>query len=143
MLCHNFSPVKSLAGSAVPDTLGSAGAQSEDLQSEEVRALLQAVPEFTPRYLGLVEEADGHPGNNEAFSELADFVAELASGLEQFRPLLVRCLSAIERVAEVSEDAEELVGWCFLDYLSLDARRAVIPWLGPSTLSILETIEDP
>ena len=51
--------------------------------------------------------------------------------------------TAIERVAEASEDAEELVGWCFLDYLSLDTRRAVIPRLGPSTLSILETIEDP
>jgi hypothetical protein len=139
--------MKSAGGSAVPNILGAAsdaGEHSEDgAQSEEVRALLQAVPEFTPRYLDLVEEADGHLGSNEAFSELADFVAELASGLEQFRPLLVRCLSAIERVAEASEDAEELVGWCFLDYLSLDARRAVIPWLGPSTLSILETIEDP
>jgi hypothetical protein len=120
-----------------------AGAQSEEVQSEEVRAVLQAVPEFSQRYLELVEEADGHPGSNEAFSELADFVAELASGLEQFRPLLVRCLSAIERVAAASDDAEELVGWCFLDYLSLDTRRAVIPWLGPSTLSILETIENP
>jgi hypothetical protein len=132
--------MESPAGSAVPDTL--CAASEDGAQSEEVKALLQAVPEFTPRYLELVEEADGHPGSNEAFSELADFVAELASGLEQFRPLLVRCLSAIERVAVASEDAEELVGWCFLDYLSLDARRAVIRWLGPSTLSILETIED-
>ncbi len=124
-----------------PDTLRATGDPEE--RSEEVRALLKAVPEFTHRYLELVEEADGHPGTNEAFSELADYVAELASGVEQFRPLLVRCLSAVEGVAAASADAEELVGWCFLDYLSLDTRRAVLPWLGPSTISILEAIEDP
>jgi hypothetical protein len=112
-------------------------------QSHEVTVLLRAVPEFTERYLELVEESDGHPGTNEAFSELAAYVDELASGLEQFRPLLVRCLSAIEQLATVSEDAEELVGWCFLDYLSLDTRRAVLPWLGPDTLAILEEIENP
>ena len=114
-----------------------------DARTEEVEALLSAVPEFAERYLQLVQDADGNPGANEAFSELADYVAELASGLEQFRPLLVKCLSAVEHVAAVSEDAEELVGWCFLDYLSIDTRRAVLPWLGPSTLSILEEIENP
>jgi hypothetical protein len=111
--------------------------------SGEVTTLLRTCPEFTPRYLELVHGADGDPGANEAFSELADFVTELASGLEQFRPLLVRCLSAIEGVAEASDDAEELIGWCFLDYLSLDTRRVVLPWMGPNTLSILEAIENP
>jgi hypothetical protein len=111
--------------------------------SAEVTMILQTVPEFADRYLGLVEDADGHPGANEAFSELADYVSELASRLEQFQPLLARCLSAVEQVATASEDAEELVGWCFLDYLPPDARRAVMPWLGPCTISILETIENP
>jgi hypothetical protein len=115
----------------------------EEARSGDVTTLLRELPEFKPRYLELVGDADGEPGANEAFSELADFVTELASGLEQFRPLIVRCLSAIEGVAEASDDAEELVGWCFLDYLSLDTRRVVIPWMGPSTLSILETIENP
>jgi hypothetical protein len=114
-----------------------------EARSREVASLLQTLPEFTPRYLELVHGADGDPGANEAFSELADFVTELVAGLEQFRPLLVRCLSAIEGVAEVSDDAEELVGWCFLDYLSLDTRRVVLPWMGPNTLSILEAIENP
>jgi len=114
-----------------------------DTRTEEVAALLREVPEFAERYLRLVQESDGHPGANETFSELADYVGGLARGLEQFRPLLVRCLGAVEQVAAFSEDAEELVGWCFLDYLSLDTRRAVVPWLGPSTLSILEEIESP
>ena len=124
-----------------PHTL--CAASDPERRSGEVTALLQAVPEFTQCYLDLVDEADGHPGTNDAFCELADYVAELASGLEQFRPVLVRCLAAIEGVAATSDDAEELVGWCFLDYLSLDTRRAALPWMGPSTLSILEAIENP
>jgi hypothetical protein len=110
---------------------------------EEVSALLQAVPEFVARYVELVEQADGDPGAEEAFSELAEYVSELARGLEEVRPLLARCLQAVEEVAGISDNAEELVGWSFLDYLSLDTRRAVLPWLGPRTLGILESIESP
>lgn len=127
----------------VPINLPLRSDNDPEAPSREVTALLEAVPEFTDRYLELVEEADGHPGTNDAFSALAEYVAELAFRLEQFRPLLVRCLTAVEGVAAVSDDAEELVGWSFLDYLSLDARRAVLPWMGPVTLSILEAIEDP
>jgi hypothetical protein len=112
-------------------------------RSSEVEILLAAVPEFRSRYLELVELADDDPGATDAFSELADFVAELASGLEEFRPLLTRCLNAVERVASDSDEAEELVGWSFLDYLPLETRRIVLPWLGPSTLAVLEAIEDP
>ncbi len=83
------------------------------------------------------------PGRQRRSASLLKFVAELAAGIEQFRPLLTRCLTAVEQVASTSEDAEELVGWSFLDYLSLDTRRAVLPWLGPSTLAVLEAIEDP
>jgi hypothetical protein len=109
----------------------------------EVRTLLREVPEFADRYLDLVEAADGLPGENEAFCALAEFVSELASGMENFQPVLTRCLGAVERVASSSEDAEELIGWSFLDYLSLDARRALLPWFGPRTFAMLETIEDP
>lgn len=105
--------------------------------------VLEAVPEFVGRYLELVELADDDPGAAEAFCELAEFVAELASGVERYRPVLTRCLAAVEQVACGSDDAEELVGWSFLDYLSLDARRMLLPWLGPSTLAVLEAIEDP
>jgi hypothetical protein len=109
----------------------------------EVKTLLREVPEFADRYLDLVEAADGLPGENEAFCALAEFVSELAVGLENFRPVLTRCLGAVEQVASTSEDAEELIGWSFLDYLSLDARRALLPWFGPRTFAMLEAIEDP
>ena len=124
-----------------PPTL--CGASESAAGQREVAVLLRGVPEFAGRYLELVELADGIPGANEAFADLAEYVAELVTGLEQFRPVLSKCLSAIEEVATTSDDAEELVGWSFLDYLSIDARRALLPNLGPRTLSILEAIENP
>src|ERR1700726_4619495 len=77
-------------------------------RSSEVDILLAAVPEFRGRYLELVEAADDDPGATDAFSELADFVAELAKGLEELRPVLTRCLNAVEKVACGSDEAEEL-----------------------------------
>jgi len=112
-------------------------------RSAEVTTLIEAVPEFLGRYIELVQLADDDPGSTETFCEIADFVEELTVGLEQFRPLLTRCLAAVEEVASTSDDAEELVGWSFLDYLSADTRRIVLPWLGPRTLAVLESIEDP
>ena len=81
---------------------------------------------------------DGDPGAAAAFVELADYVSGLAEAVEQFRPALVRCLSAIETVAETSEDAEELIVWCLFDNLSPDDVRRLEPWLGPHTRSLLD-----
>jgi hypothetical protein len=111
--------------------------------SEEVAELLRAVPEFSDRYLELVEDADDHPGAQATFAELADYVEGLAFGLESLRPILLRCLEAVEHVASTSEDAEELVGWSFLDELSIEARSALLSYLGTQTLAILESVEDP
>jgi hypothetical protein len=112
-------------------------------EDDEVRILLEAVPEFISRYLELVADADDDPGANQTFTELAEYVSELARGLETFGPVLQRCFAAIEQVAETSDDAEDLIGWSFLDYLSLDARRAMLRWFGPRTLAILEAVEEP
>jgi hypothetical protein len=137
-MSHSLSQVSDDA----PPSLSDAG-KSPPARAAEVETLLAAVPEFLGRYAELVELADDDPGANEAFCELADFVAELAAGLEQFRPVLTRCLEAVENVAADSDEAEELVGWSFLDYLPIETRRILLPWLGPSTLSVLEAIEDP
>jgi hypothetical protein len=136
MLFHSLTHVNR-------ETILQVSGPDDPTMPEASAALLRAVPEFGERYMELVEQADGHPGEEEALSEFAAFVEELASGLEQFRPVLSRCFAAVEQVAGSSDDAEELVGWSFLDYLSIDARRAVLPWLGPNTLGVLEAIEDP
>jgi hypothetical protein len=112
-------------------------------EDDEVRVVLEAVPEFVSRYLELVAEADDEPGPDQTFTELAEYVSELARGFERFSPVLQRCFAAIEQVAETSDDAEDLIGWSFLDYVSLEARRAMLPWFGPRTLAILEAVEEP
>lgn len=104
-------------------------------------AVLAALPEFVPRYLGLVEAADGDPGAAAAFTELADHASGLVAGIECFRPALVRCLAAVERVSHDSPDGEDLVAWAFLDSLSPDDRRNLSPWLGPHTRGLLDGVE--
>jgi len=111
--------------------------------SEEVAELLRALPEFADRYLELVDDADDLPGAEATFTELADYVEALAFGVENLRPILLRCLDAVERVASTSEDAEELIGWSFLDELSIEARSVLLPYFGPDTLEILESVENP
>jgi hypothetical protein len=110
---------------------------------EEVRHVLEALPEFVSRYLELVADADDHPGGYQTFTELADYVSELAGAIATFGPVLQRCFDAVELVAGTSDDAEELVGWSFLDSLSLDTRQGLLPWFGPRTLAILERVENP
>ncbi len=107
----------------------------------EVTTVLTAVPEFLGRFLEMVEDADGDPGAPAAFSELADFVASLISRPAPSLPVLARCLAGVEQVARESEDAEELVGWSFLDSLSLEDLVRIGPWLGPRTLSLASELE--
>jgi len=106
-----------------------------------VVAVLRAVPEFADRYLDLVEDADGDPGSPAAFAELAEFVAVLAGELDRLRPVLERCLRAVEDVAATSPDARELVGWAFLDTLSPDELDDLRPWLGGRTRMLLDDLD--
>jgi len=106
-----------------------------------VATVLEAAPGFVSRYLELAEAADGDPGAPAAFTELADYVAELAARIERFRPALAGCLAAVEAVTGTSEDADELVAWAFLDSLSPEDRRRLAPWFGPRTRALLEDVD--
>jgi hypothetical protein len=106
--------------------------------------VLERVPEFLDRYLRLTEGADGDPGATVVFAELADFVAELAAEIDRLRPPLERSLAAVEAVAELSDDAEELVLWSFFDNLPPGDIDRIGPWLGPITRSLLDdTLKHP
>jgi hypothetical protein len=109
-----------------------------DVIDDDVALVLAGTPEFVDRYLELVEATDDDPGAAVTFAELADYVAELGKRVEKFRPALVGCLAAVEKVAETSEDAEELIVWSFFDNLSPDDIRRLDPWLGPRTRSLLD-----
>ena len=108
----------------------------------EVESVLASVPEFAGPYMDLVRDADGDPGGASAFGELADFVASLADDLDGRRPLLERCLRAVEAVAASSPDAVPLVGWAFLDSLSPEEATALRPLLGPCTTELLDRLDE-
>jgi len=101
--------------------------------------VLAAVPEVAERYLGLVEAADGDPGAAAALTELADLVAGLVSEMERHRPLLTRCLAAVEAAAAHGED--DLVVGAFIDSLSPDELVVLRPWLGRRTVALLEEVD--
>lgn len=105
--------------------------------------LLDQVPEFADRYLGLVDDADGDPGPAAAFEELADFTATLLRMLDRAGPVLRRVLAGLEQVAATSADAEELVGGAFIDNLSPDDLRLIEPAMGPATRAILDQLQLP
>jgi hypothetical protein len=107
----------------------------------EVTAVLEEVPEFVDRVLDLAQAADGDPGAPAVFCELADFVASLVTQQDRSAHLLSRCLACVERVARESEDAEELVAWCFLDSLCPEDLKDLGPWLGPRTGAMADRLE--
>ncbi|MGH9028531.1 MAG: DUF7674 family protein [Acidimicrobiales bacterium] len=117
----------------MPDTSG--------MFDEETRVLLEFVPEFRDRYLELVEGADGDPGAAAAFNELAEFVSSIIAGPASADAVLGRCFEALEAVACESEEAEELVGWVFLDSLSSEDLQRLRPWMGPRTLAVAESLQ--
>ncbi len=108
----------------------------------ETAAVLHAVPEFTDRFLAMVEAADGDPGGAATFSELADFAGELTEEMVRCRPVLERLMDGVESVAASSPDARELVGWCFLDSLSPDELLALRPFMGERTGALLDSLDE-
>ena len=106
-----------------------------------VTTLLSGVPEFGPAYLALVEVFDDDPGGPAIFTELADFVSERLLAIEAERPVLERALAAVELVATSGGEADELVGYAFLDSLSPEDRRLITPWLGPATRLLMDDLD--
>ena len=109
----------------------------------DVATVLEWAPGFAERYLEMVAVCDGDPGAPAVFGELADYVAQLAEEMERTRPRLVACMAAVEAVAVASQDAEELVGWSFLDALDPADVRRVRPWMGPQTAAIHRGMDRP
>jgi hypothetical protein len=110
-------------------------------EDPSVTVLLEGVPEFGPAFLALVEAFDDDPGGPAVFTELADFVAERLVAIEAERPVLERALAAVESVAKRGGDAQELVGYAFLESLSPEDLRLITPWLGTATRSLLDDLD--
>lgn len=103
--------------------------------------LLRQVPEFAPVYLDLVKGLDDDPGGPLLFTELADFVADRLDLLDSGQILLDRALAAVEMVASRGDEEAELIAYAFLDSLSPEDRRLILPWLGTATRALLDDLD--
>jgi hypothetical protein len=106
-----------------------------------VDPVIDAAPGFRPRFLSVVEAADGAPGVAAVLTELADYVAELAGRMDQLGPELARCLAAVEQAAGRSDEDADVVAWAFLDSLSPDERMRLAPWFGPRTRALAAEVD--
>jgi hypothetical protein len=106
--------------------------------------VVRALPEFVPRYLGLVEAGDDDPGAPAVLMELAEFVATRLRVVETEGSALGRALGLVEALLDAHEGDDvsaELVGYAFFDAFTLEDRRVLASRLGPRCLDLLESLE--
>ncbi|HEY3703176.1 MAG TPA: hypothetical protein VGL32_13025 [Acidimicrobiales bacterium] len=114
----------------------------EGVEQRAVDELRQAVPELENRYDELVGIYEDDLGADVVFGELADFVNDVVLGKEGDEALLGRCLDVVESLAETGEpDADEIVGFYFLDQLPPGALARITSRLGEHTLDVLDRLE--
>jgi hypothetical protein len=114
----------------------------EGVEQRAVAELRQAVPELEDRYGELVDIYEDDLGADIVFGELADLVNDVALGKEGDEALLERCLDVVESLAETGDrDADEIVGFYFLDQLSPGTLTRVTSRLGEQTLDVLDRLE--
>ncbi|MGO9029630.1 MAG: hypothetical protein ACLQOZ_13475 [Acidimicrobiales bacterium] len=134
-------PAPPLTADAAPPEEGEPPDRIDGPADPLVADLLGRLPEFGPTYLDLVGLFDDDPGAPVIFTELADFVAERLASLDSERAVLDRALAAVEAVAGRGDEEADLIAYAFLDSLSPDDRRLVVPWLGPATRSLLDALD--
>jgi hypothetical protein len=114
----------------------------EGVEQRAVAELRQSVPELEDRYDELVDIYEDDLGADVVFGELADLVSDVVVGKEGGEALLDRCLDVVESLAETGDpDADEIVGFYFLDQLSPGALNRVTSRLGEHTLDVLDRLE--
>jgi hypothetical protein len=115
----------------------------DGVERRAVAELRQAVPEMEDRYEDLVDIYEDDIGADVVFGALADLVNDIVLGGEGDDALLARCLDLVESLAEESDpDADEIVGFHFLDMLAPGTLDQVTPSLGEHTRGVLARLED-
>jgi hypothetical protein len=109
-----------------------------------VLALLDQVPEFRSTYRTLVVAYDDDPGEPVVLTELADFVTDHLMAAESEISTIRRISSVIESgLISLGDDdlGRQLVGWAFLDSIAPEVRPRLAPWLGPQSVSLLDSLD--
>jgi hypothetical protein len=138
----------------LPEPQSAAGPLSAPECRPLAEALVDAVPEFAPAYVDLVEACGDDPGEPLVLVELADFIADRLAAVETETDVLRRAAAAVEAcVAGVDPSVSafapddggvlEMVAGAFFDSFSPEDRRRLLPWLGPGSRALLETLDAP
>ena len=115
---------------------------TDGIEHRAIATLRQAVPEMEDRYLDLVDIYEDDIGADVVFGGLADLVNDIVLGHEHDGRVLGRCLDLVEWLAELGDpDADEIVGYFFLDLLSPGTLAGVRSMLGEHTLDVLDRLE--
>ena len=115
----------------------------DGVERRAVAELRQAVPEMEDRYEDLVDIYEDDIGADVVFGALADLVNDIVLGGEGDDALLARCLDLVESLAEEGDpDADEIVGYHFLDVLAPGTLDQLTPSLGEHTRGVLARLED-
>jgi hypothetical protein len=104
-----------------------------------ITLLRTGLPEFEGHYLDLVDIYDEDLTSEIVLMELADFVANLVTGVGN-DATLERCLTAIDELAANTDDGPELVAYSFLNELPLGTRGAIAPYFGPVAAHLAERL---
>jgi hypothetical protein len=114
----------------------------DGIEQRAVAELCQVIPEMEDRYQDLVDIYEDDIGADVVFGALADLVNDIVLGGEFDEALLGRCLDFVESLAEQGDpDADDIVGFYFLDLLSPGTLAGVTPTLGDRTLAVLDRLE--
>jgi len=116
---------------------------TEPQPEPEVGLVLRRVPRLAERYVELARVAGGEPGGAVVFEELAELARDLARAGDGAAVHLAELMAAVEEVATVSPDAEELVGGAFLENLCPDDLMQLDPLMGRRTRAVLDGLELP
>jgi hypothetical protein len=112
------------------------------VEQRAVADLREAVPEMESRYQDLVDIYEDDIGADVVFGALADFVNDVMLGGDGDTALLDRCLDFIESLAELGDpDADEIVGFYFLQMLSPGTLARATSRLGEYTNEVLDRLE--
>ncbi len=87
---------------------------------------------------------DDDPGEPAVLTELADFVTDHLTVAEREISTIRRIASVIESgIISLGDDdlGRELVGWAFFDSIPPEARRRLARWLGPQSVSVLDSLD--
>ncbi len=109
------------------------------LDHPTVQILLGEITGFEDHYLDLVDIYGDDLGCDIVLMELADVVADLLSSRRD-DAMLEQCLEALEQVARLPEEGDDLVAAFFLAELPPSATDRIHPLLGERTAALLDEL---